>query len=87
MAGIVINIIDLIAKALSLLVIIHVILSYFVSPYHQIRIALAKIVEPMLAPIRRLIPAVQGIDFSPFILILVIQIAEVILVNILRRLL
>ena len=72
MIGILINFIDIAAKLLSLLVIIHVILSYFVSPYHSIRILLARVVEPMLAPIRKVIPSVQGFDFSPFILILII---------------
>ena len=85
MIGIIINLIDIAANVLSLLVIAHVILSYFVSPYHSIRITLAKIVEPMLSPIRRLIPSVQGFDFSPFILILVIQLIEFLLVNLLIR--
>ena len=84
MIGIIINLIDIIAKLLSLLVIIHVILSYFVSPYHSIRITLARLVEPMLAPIRKVIPSVQGFDFSPFILILVIQLIEFLLVSLLR---
>ena len=84
MIGFLINLIDIIAKLLSLLVIVHVILSYFVSPYHSIRIQLARVVEPMLAPIRKIIPTVQGFDFSPFILILLIQLIELLLVNILR---
>jgi len=84
MTGILINIIDLLAKVVSLVVIVHVILSYFVSPYHSVRITLGKIVEPMLSPIRRIIPSIQGLDFSPFILLLLIQLVEIVLVNLLR---
>jgi YggT family protein len=39
----------------------------------------------MLAPIRRLVPPVGMIDFSPMILILLIQVIEVVLVNLLPR--
>ncbi len=84
MTGILINVIDFAAKALSLLVIVHVILSYFISPYHTVRITLSKIVEPMLAPIRRILPTLQGIDFSPFILLLLIQLIEIIVINLIR---
>ena len=84
MTGILINVIDFAAKALSLLVIVHVILSYFISPYHTVRITLSKIVEPMLAPIRRILPTLQGIDFSPFILLLLIQFIEIIVINLIR---
>jgi len=84
MIGILINIIDLLAKVVSLVVIVHVILSYFVSPYHSVRITLGKIVEPLLSPIRRIIPSIQGLDFSPFILLLLIQLVEIVLVNLLR---
>ena len=79
-----IRIIDFLARILSLLVIVYVILSYFMSPYHSIRLTLAKIVEPLLSPLRRLIPTVQGIDFSPFVLILIIQLVEILLVRLLR---
>ena len=86
MTGILTNIIDFVAKGLSLLVIVHVILSYFISPYHSVRITLSRIVEPMLAPIRRVLPTLQGIDFSPFILLLLIQLVEIILINLVRAL-
>ncbi len=78
------NLVDIIAKLLSFLVIVHVILSYFMSPYHPIRRTISGIIEPILSKIRRFLPSIQGIDFSPFILILIIQLAEIILINILR---
>lgn len=58
---------------LVLVVIISVILSYFMDPYHPVRRGVNSIVEPMLAPIRRVVPPVGMLDFSPLILIVLIQ--------------
>jgi YggT family protein len=58
---------------LVLVVIISVFLSYFMDPYHPVRRGVNSIVEPMLAPIRRVVPPVGMLDFSPLILIVLIQ--------------
>lgn len=63
------------------LVILHVILSYFMSPYHPIRSFVDRLVEPLLAPIRRVVPLIGMLDFSPFILIILVQLIESVLVN------
>jgi YggT family protein len=44
------------------------------DPYHPIRRAIDSVVEPMLAPIRRIVPLVGMLDFSPIILIILIQV-------------
>jgi YggT family protein len=68
---------------LILMVLISVILSYFMDPYHPIRRFLDRIVQPMLAPIRRVVPLVGMLDFSPLVLIILIQLIG----NLLTRLL
>jgi YggT family protein len=65
----------------SILVIVHVVLSYFMSPYHPIRVFVDRIVEPVLAPIRRLVPSINMIDFSPVILLVLIQVVDFFLVQ------
>ena len=65
--------IDLIANLMFLLVLIYVVISYFMSPYHQFRMWVDRIIEPMLRPIRRIVPSVGMFDFSPIILLLIIQ--------------
>ena len=80
------QLIDLISFLLTLLVIVSVILSYFMPPYQPVRAAIDRIIEPMLAPIRRVIPLVGMVDFSPLILIILIQLVDWILTSILRRL-
>ena len=62
-------------------VIIKVIMSYFLAPDNKIRYILDQMVEPLLAPIRKLMPATMGLDFSPIILILLIQIVRFVLIR------
>jgi YggT family protein len=66
------RIIDLIAQLLVLLVFISAIVSWIMPPYHPVREALDRLVDPMLAPIRRFMPSAGGFDFSPLILIVLI---------------
>ena len=81
-AGLII-IINIVSQLLTLLVFIAVILSFFMDPYHPIRRGVDNIVEPMLAPIRRVVPLMGMFDFSPLILILLIQLIKGLLVSLL----
>jgi YggT family protein len=80
---IVILFINAISQLLVLLVIVSVILSYFMDPYHPIRRSIDSVVEPMLAPIRRVVPLVGMIDFSPLVLIILIQLLSNIIIRVL----
>jgi YggT family protein len=71
-------------QILSLLVIVHVILSFFMSPYHLIRQTVDRLVEPLLAPIRQILPQTGVFDFSPLVLLILIQLIAGILISILR---
>ncbi len=77
---ILIILINTVQQILVVLVIVSVILSYFMDPYHPIRRGVDNIVQPMLAPIRRVVPLVGMFDFSPLILILLLQFAGRILI-------
>lgn len=81
-----VTIINIIAQLLVLLVIVSVILSFFMDPYHPIRRGVDNIVEPMLAPIRRVVPLVGMLDFSPLILILLIQLIRGVMISLLLNL-
>ena len=69
-----------------LIVLIDVVLSYFVSPYNKIRMFLDRLVNPMLAPIRRFVRPIGGLDLSPIILLILIQVVDYILTSILLSL-
>lgn len=83
MIDILILFINAISQLLVLLVIVSIILSYFMDPYHPIRRAIDSVVEPLLAPIRRIVPLVGMLDFSPLVLIILIQLLSNILIRLL----
>ena len=73
----------LILNILELLVIVSVILSYFMDRYHPVRRFVDSIVEPMLMPIRRVVPLIGMLDISPIILIVLISIISNLIVKLL----
>ncbi len=57
------------------------------DPYNQVVIILYRLTEPVLGPLRRILPMRNmGIDFSPFIVILIIVFLRLFLVQVLRHL-
>ncbi len=82
MTGYLASLINLLTNALTLLVIVDVLISYFLPPYHASREMLDRLVEPFLNPIRRLVPPAGGIDFSPMILLIAIQVVGQVLIRI-----
>jgi YggT family protein len=81
-----IRLINILVQLLTLLVIVDVVLSYFMSPFHPLREALDRIINPMLNPIRRVIPPLGGLDLSPIVLLILIQVLGSVLINFLRAL-
>ncbi len=87
MSGLIVGqLIGLLANILIILIFVWVILTWIMPPYHPLREALDRIVEPMLAPIRRVLPNTGGIDFSPMILMILIELLSRVLVGILSSL-
>jgi YggT family protein len=78
-----INLISRIIQLLIIVIIIRTFLTYFLDPFHPVRRFFDRLVEPMLMPIRRLMPPVGMVDFSPLILIIVLQVVNIIIRNIL----
>ncbi|MDG1821303.1 MAG: YggT family protein [Methylophilaceae bacterium] len=64
--------------------ILHVILSW-VNPHSPIAPVLHSLARPILDPIQRIIPSMGGIDFSPMIAILLLQMLNVSVLNHLAR--
>ncbi len=76
-----VQLIVLAERILSLLVIVYVVLSYFVSPWNTVRRTLARIVEPMLEPLRRFIPPLGPLDLSPIVLLILISVVAQVLIS------
>jgi len=81
--SILITIVNLLSQLLTLLVLAQALMSYFVSPYHPVRQTLDRLLEPVYAPIRRLIPPMGMLDLSPMVLIILVQIVSRLLVGLL----
>ena len=79
--SILIRLINIISQFIIIVVIAKVILSYFMDPYHPLRRTLDNLVEPMLEPIRRVVPLIGMLDFSPLILIILVQILASVLIR------
>ena len=62
-------------------ILIQVILSWVAPGAYNPLIGLVhKIAEPVLAPARRILPTVSGIDFSPLVALIVLQLLKILLV-------
>jgi len=78
--GLLITFIRMISQLFIWIVIAAALLSFFVPPYHPIREVLDRIVNPYLEPIRRIIPPAGTMDFSPLVLIIVVEIVSRLLI-------
>ncbi|ABM37744.1 YggT family protein [Polaromonas naphthalenivorans] len=65
-------------QTLFMLVLAYAILSW-VQPGSSVYGLLARLTEPMLTPLRRVIPAIGGVDLSALVLLLVLQIGMMVL--------
>ena len=66
-------VIQTLGQILTIIVIIDAVLSFVLAPDHPIRSALGQILQPLYAPIRKFMPAMGGLDFSPIVLLLLIR--------------
>ena len=81
-----IKLVQVLSQALIWIVILSALLSFVLPPYHTIRRTIDQIVEPLLFPIRKMVPLVGMFDFSPLVLIILIQILSYMLISLLSTL-
>ena len=79
-----VQLIILAANVVTILIIARAVVSW-VAPEssNQLVLLVYRLTEPILAPIRNLLPPMGGMDFSPLIVLLLVQVAERILLRIL----
>ncbi|MEE9216278.1 MAG: YggT family protein [Anaerolineales bacterium] len=83
--NLIVEIVGLVFTFLWIVVLADVIVSWVLDPFHPIRKFLDSIVQPMLNPIRRLVPPIGGLDLSPFVLFIVLDIARRLVLGVLAR--
>jgi len=77
--------VNLLFTLLNLAILARVLLSWVrVNPYHPAVELLYRITEPILAPLRRVIPSIGMVDISPVIALILLQIIQEVLVAIIR---
>lgn len=84
--GSVLELIGLVLSILVVLIIANVVLSW-VGRGSPTQYMLSEILNPMLVPIKRILPSMGPLDLSPLVLLVLIQIAQIVLSNIARALL
>ena len=71
------NFIEFLCEVLSLVIIARVILSWFSPrPTNRLAIILYQVTEPLLAPLRRIIPRAGMLDFTPLVAIILLQLVR-----------
>jgi YggT family protein len=65
--------IDLFVEVFNLLLIIRVVMSYVAKPGNPFYGWLVGLTEPLLAPVRRVLPATAGIDWAPVAVFFLLQ--------------
>jgi YggT family protein len=78
--------INIVSQIFIWIVVASSLVSFILPPYHPIREALDRIVDPFLNPIRRMMPQTGAIDFSPIVLCFAIWVLSNILIAIFRSL-
>ncbi len=74
--------ITLLIQLYSLVVLARVLMSWVnIDPYSPLARAIFNMTEPVLQPVRNLLPPAAGIDFSPLVVLIVLQIVGQILVT------
>jgi len=78
---------DLILRAYIWVIIIGAIISWVnPDPYHPVVRTINRLTEPVLKPIRRIIPPLGGLDFSPVVAIFLVYLIQILLIPLLYRL-
>jgi YggT family protein len=76
------NFIELLFPALIFAIIARALISWFnLGPSNPVVRILNDVTEPMLAPLRRVIPTIGMIDITPLVAILLLQFAQQLLVS------
>ncbi|MCK4963672.1 MAG: YggT family protein [Dehalococcoidia bacterium] len=67
------NFIAILCQVLAVIIFVRAILSWFaISPYSPIVVFLDRITEPILAPLRRIIPRLGMVDITPMVAIIIL---------------
>lgn len=80
-----IGLVDAVFRVLQLIILADVLLSWFrPDPYNPIVRTIREVAGVILDPIRRVVPPLGGLDISPIIALILLQLLEGLLIGMLR---
>jgi len=80
-----ITLIDLMVNLYFVILLARILLPFFgISPYHQVMQLIYQLTEPVLAPIRSVLPRAGMFDLSPMVAMIILTVLQSILVALLR---
>jgi YggT family protein len=68
--------VDLFVSVFDILLIIRVVMTYFAKPGNRFFGSLVNLTEPLLGPVRKILPTTPGVDFAPLATFLILQLIE-----------
>ena len=85
---VVVRIVSLVFQVYEFLVLVRVLLTWVnINPYHTAVQLLHQITDPILIPIRRLVPPIGGtLDLSPVVALIILEVVQRVLISILSGL-
>jgi YggT family protein len=82
--ALVVTLIEIVFSVAYLAILARVLMSWVnPNPYHPVMQMLYQVTEPILEPIRRVLPQTGMIDFSPLVAIIVLQLVQQLLLSLL----
>ena len=79
-----IDLVRVVATIYTVLIFIRVILSWVAPAHsHPLLVMVYRLTEPVLGPVRAILPAMGGLDFSPVVVLIGIQFVKQILIRLL----
>ncbi len=80
------DLVDVLFNLLSFAIVARALLSWFnVNPYHPLVAFLDRVTEPILAPLRRIIPPIGMMDISPLVALILLQVIRQVLLALIAR--
>jgi YggT family protein len=79
-----IGFVNLVIQLLAILLILNALASFVVEPWHPARQFLERLAEPILRPIRNILPPAGMLDLSPMVALIALQIIGQVLIWMIR---
>jgi YggT family protein len=83
MTAFLIGLINVLYYLLVILILARLVFSFISGGPYELRSLVYRLTEPLLAPVRRLLPPLGGLDFSPLLVLIVAQLLRALLIGLL----